>query len=236
MIARRYDAALPEMMDRRGHDPDLLRADLDVLETINRYLGGHRIVRRHLRALAPDVREDGTYVPSSRTSPRATTVLDLATGAGDIPRALAGRYNVTGVDKNPEILRIARERSPGIRFEQHDLLDLPYAAGSFDVVLCSLALHHFAEDDVVAILRRVGEIARVGYIVNDLRRHRLAIALSKLMARTIITNPIARFDAPASCERAFTVAELDALARRAGLANYRIRRHWAFRMALVGVK
>jgi SAM-dependent methyltransferase len=220
---RRFDPAVPEMMDRTGNDPALLRADLTVLETINRRLGGIAIPLRYL----PDFR------------PR--TILDLGTGAGDVPRAIAQRLNVTitAVDGNPEILAIARERSanfPQIRFEQHNLLALPYAPGSFDVVLCALALHHFAETDAIAILRRIHDIARVGFIVNDLRRNRVAIGLSKLMARTIITNPIARFDAPASCERAFTAPELHAMAERAGMTNFQIRRHVFFRMALVGRK
>lgn len=220
---RRFDPAVPEIMDRPGNDPALLRADLTVLETINRRLGGLAIPLR--------------YLPEFR--PR--TILDLATGAGDIPRAIAQRFEVTitAVDGNPEILTIARERSTGfpqIRFEQHNLLSLPYASGSFDVVLCALVLHHFAESDAVAILRRIHDIARVGFIVNDLRRNRVAIGLSKLMASTIISNPIARFDAPASCERAFTVAELRAMAERAGMNHFTVRRHPIFRMALVGRK
>jgi len=96
------------------------------------------------------------------------------------------------------------------------------------------ALHQ--EADVVAILRRIHEIARIGYVVNDIRRNRVAIWLSKLMARTMITNPIARFDAPASCERAFTVAELHTLAQHAGLEQFTIHRHPIFRMVLVGRK
>ena len=134
---------------------------------------------------------------------------------------------------------MARERCvgwPEIRVEQQDLLSLPYPAASFDFVFCSLTLHHFMEADVVAILRRIRDIARVGYIINDLRRNRIASSLSKLMARTIITNPIARFDAPASCERAFCVAELHALAARAGLGKVTIRRRRFFRMALAGRK
>lgn len=210
-------------MDRPGQDPVLLREDLRVLEQINRRLGGHRIPLR--------------YLPEFR--PR--TVLDLATGGGDVPRAIARQFDVTitAVDGNPDILQIARDRSTGfnnIRFEQHDLLALPYPPGSFDVVLCALTLHHFVEADAVAILRRVHDIARVGFIVNDLRRNRVAIALAKFMARTVITNPIARFDAPASCERAFTIAELRAMATRAGMKHFTVRRHPVFRMALVGRK
>ncbi len=218
---RHFDPAVPEMMDRPGQDLALLRDDLTVLEHINRRLGGHAIPLRYLSEFRP------------------RTVLDLATGGGDIPRALLRHLEITAVDSNPEILQIARERSAGysnIRFEQHNLLALPYPPGSFDVVLCALTLHHFAEADVVAILRRIHEIARIGYIVNDLRRNRVATWLAKLMAHTIISNPIARFDAPASCERAFTVAELRALALRAGLEQFEIHRHRMFRMALVGRK
>jgi SAM-dependent methyltransferase len=220
---RRFDPAVPEMMDRPGNDLALLGADLAVIERINHWLGGYAVALRYLKQFQP------------------RTILDLATGSGDVPRAIARRFEVaiTAVDGNPDILQIARERSAGfanIRFEQHNLLALPYAPDSFDVVLCALTLHHFAEADAVAILRRIHDIARVGYVVNDLRRNRMAIWVSKLMARTVITNPIARFDAPASCERAFTVAELRALAERAGMKNFEIRRHAVFRMALVGRK
>jgi SAM-dependent methyltransferase len=228
---RRFDPAVPEMMDRRGHDPALLRADLHVLEAINRFLGGHRIVRRYL----PDLVNHPTV-----------SVLDLGTGAADIPRAVAlwarahnVKAEITAVDGNPEVLTVARENTadrPEIRVAEADLRALPYQPASFDIVLCSLTLHHFAEADAVAILRRIHDIARSGYIINDLRRNQVAIRLSQLMAHTIITNPIARFDAPASCERAFTVAELRALALRAGMTDFTIRRHRFFRMVLVGRK
>lgn len=228
---RRFDPAIPEKMDRPGNDPVLLRADLRVLENINRFLGGHRIPQMYL----PDFIKGETV-----------TILDLGTGAADVPRSLVlwARTNgvqieMTAVDGNPEILRIARENAvgwPEIRIEQADLLALPYHPGSFDIVLCSLTLHHFSETDAVAILRRIHDTARAGYIINDLRRNRVAIWLSKFMACTIIANPIARFDAPASCERAFSIAELRAMAGLAGMTRFAIHRHRFFRMALVGCK
>lgn len=231
---RRFDPAVPEIMDRPGNDADLLRADLSVLERINRFLGGQRIAVGYLDEFLE-------AVPMS-----SFTAVDLATGGADIPRAVVRwargrgvRVEITAVDGNPEILGIARERCadwPEIHIEQHDLLALPYPTASADFVLCSLTLHHFAEADVVAILRRIHDIARVGYIINDLRRNRIAICLSKLMAHTIITNPIARFDAPASCERAFSIAELRTMAAQAGMGDITIRRHRFFRMALVGRK
>jgi SAM-dependent methyltransferase len=231
---RRFDPDVPEIMDRCGNDAALLRADLHVLENINRFLGGHRIALGSLDELLD-------IMPMNYLR-----ILVLATGGADVPRVIAQwarqQYvgvEITAVDGNPEIVTIAREQCaawPEIQIEQHDLLALPYAAASFDVVLCSLTLHHFSEANVVAILRRIHDIARVGYIINDLRRNRVAVGLSKLMARTIIRNPIARFDAPASCERAFSVAELRAMTARAGLRRFVIRRHRFFRMAIVGHK
>jgi SAM-dependent methyltransferase len=231
---RRFDPAVPEIMDRPGNDPGLLRADLHVLEGINRFLGGRRIALGYLS----DFLE---VLPMNPLS-----ILDLATGAADIPRTIVRwargqsvRVEITAVDGNPEILTVAREwcaQWPEIHIGQQDVLALPYPTASFDFVLCSLTLHHFAEPDVVAILRRIHDIARVGYIINDLRRNRIAICLSKLMARTIITNPIARFDAPASCERAFSIAELRAMAAQAGMGHVTVRRHRFFRMVLAGRK
>lgn len=230
---RRFDPATPEMMDRPGQDTQLLREDLRVLEKINRFLGGHRIALHYVRELL-----------GTRNIRRPLTILDLATGSADVPRSIVQwarandvRLQITAVDANPEILRLAKESCvgwPEIHIEQENLLALPYASASFDIVLCALALHHFSETDVVAILSRIRDIARGGYAVNDLRRNRVAIWLSKLMAHTIITNPIARFDAPASCERAFTVAEIRELAQRAGMRYSQVHRHPVFRMAVVG--
>ena len=224
---RRFDPAVPEWMDRPGNDPALLRADLTVLASINRFLGGQAIPLHYLRRW-----------------PRPASILDLATGGGDIPRALARwarreqiPLRITAVDGNPEILAIARERSrdyPEISFEQQNLLALPYGVGSFDVVLNSLTLHHFSDDQAVAILRRIGQIARVGYVVNDLRRRHLTIWVSRLLARTIIRNPIAKFDAPASCERAFSVGEWRELVRRAALPAARVDGWRGYRLVIVG--
>src|SRR5712671_4050924 len=99
---RRFDPAIPEIMDRPGQNLTLLSDDLSVLETINRRMGGYAIPLRHLREWVAD----------------DFTLLDLATGAADVPRTIVrwARQNhraacITAVDGNPDILRIARERS-----------------------------------------------------------------------------------------------------------------------------
>ncbi len=72
-------------------------------------------------------------------------VLDAGCGAGAHARELqAGGATVTGFDMSAGLLEIARERlGPGVALHQGDLAEpLPFADGSFDVVLASLVLHY----------------------------------------------------------------------------------------------
>lgn len=186
----------------------------------NRWLGGCKLVLDYVQSLAPS----GPF-----------TILDLGTGSADIPRAIAcwaraaGRkVAITGVDLNPVMLSLAEEGCvgwPEISLERHDIRALPHAPRSYDLVLCSQALHHFSENDAVTILRQIGGIARVGYMVKDLRRHRVAIALTDVISHLLISSEPLRHDARLSARAAFTEDELRALAVRAGLEKFQIRLH-----------
>jgi 2-polyprenyl-3-methyl-5-hydroxy-6-metoxy-1,4-benzoquinol methylase len=232
---RCFDPNYPELMDRPGLDRVLLREELQILEGMNRRFGGHQLMLQYVQRLLS---------PTRRAS---LNILDLGTGIADIPRAIVAWARqrqlpvaITAVDGNLNVLQIAQESCrdwPEIRLERHDLLALPYAADSFDVVLCSLALHHFASADAVTILQRMQEMSRLGYVANDLRRNWLAIWSTELLTRTVIRSPIVCHDAPQSCRAAFTVRELRALAQQAGLSRFQINRHhWFFRMVLIGRK
>jgi len=244
---RRFNQNCPEWLDRPETDPALLREELEVLEGLNRRLGGHALVLHYVKRCIRFSQVAATRNSTGVQTTRPLRILDLGTGRGDIPRAIvasARRRNVgiaiTAVDVNPNGVRLAAEACfdwPEIRVEQHDMLALPYPAASFDLVLCSLALHHFGSADAVRILGRMQELSRLGYIVNDLRRNWLAIWLAELFAHTIIRSRIVRHDLPGSCRAAFTVPELQRMASEAGLANFQIRRHHGvFRMVLEGRK
>jgi SAM-dependent methyltransferase len=213
----------------------LLREELQTLESFNRRLGGHRLALQYVKR----------FVSAAR--PASLHILDLETGAADIPRTIVAwarrcqlPVSLTAVDGNDDILRLARESGrdwPEIRFEQHDLRALPYAPESFDLVLCSLTLHHFGDADAVTLLRRIHELARLGYIVNDLRRNWPAIWTTEFLARTAVRSAIFCHDAVQSCRAAFTVAELRAMAKQAGLKDFEINwHHTVFRMVPKGNK
>ena len=232
--ARQFDPNEPELMDRPDVNKAWLREELEILQKINRF-GAHRLMVRYINHLLGSKKVE------------ELSVLDLATGAADIPRAIVAwarksgiKIKVTAVDGNEEVLRSAREWCrdwPEIKLERCDLVELPYGPKSFDIVVCSLALHHFTTDDAITVLRRMNEIARVGYALNDLQRNWATILTSELLARTIMRSPIVRHDGPQSFRAAFTVRELRTMAEQAGLKNFRIKPHQAiYRMVLSGKK
>jgi ubiquinone/menaquinone biosynthesis C-methylase UbiE len=65
----------------------------------------------------------------------AHTVLDVGCGTGRHLAILRHGYEVQGVDLNPDLLRIARERCPGIRFHEADMADFELD-DRFDAITC----------------------------------------------------------------------------------------------------
>jgi len=232
--ARRFDPDLPEMMDLPNPDACVLREDLGNLRLINRYFGGLRAVRKHAVGLM-------SKIDHSRT----IQILDLATGSADHPislvrtaRALNRRIRITAVERSPLTLTVARERTenyPEIVIEEGDLLQLGYPPKSFDVVLCSLAIHHFSRPDAVRILKKMIQWSRVGLIINDLRRSWLAAWTAWIYTHVTTTNPMTLNDSYVSVLRAFTSRELQEMADEAGVRDPQVFRHPMFRLILVGV-
>jgi len=84
------------------------------------------------------------------------TALDVATGGGHVARRLRER-GATVVTADP---------APGMRADTTAFAeDLPFADGSFDVVACRIAAHHFA--DVNAAIREMARVARDRVVIED---------------------------------------------------------------------
>lgn len=162
----------------------------------------------------------------------------MATGSGDVPRALLARAARAGValevaacDISPTAIAAAA-RDPGpIRFFTHDAVRHPLPTG-YDAVTCSLFLHHLAEDEAVALLTNMGHAAGRLLLVNDLARSRFNYAAVWLACRALSRSPVVRFDGPASVRSAFAPAEMLALAERAGLSGATVRRRFPCRLLL----
>jgi SAM-dependent methyltransferase len=226
---RERDMQIRERLDASDIEPAALRANLRDIRRINAILGWTAFttctVARHVRA--------------QKLS--AFALLDVASGSADIPLAIARWSRRAGVtaqivatDINPAIVAIAREQGagmPGFSAEQCDALALPYDPGSFDVALCTLALHHFDPDRAVQVLRNLARVGR-HVMVFDIDRSRLAYDGAVALTALLGMHPMTRHDAPASVRRSYSVAELSALARRAGLRDARVWASFPFRLAL----
>ncbi len=230
---RQFDHSKPEMIDNPAADPVLLKNELKSIRTINRFFGGFSAVRRGVLRLADKA-------PAS-TEMR---ILDLGTGSADIPayllrlgRRIHRTFHVTAVDAHPVVLQIARDRArtfPNLTIEQANLLELKYAPRTFDIVLCSLTLHHFSSEEIIAILGSMKRLCRIGFVVNDLRRSKVAIWTTWLYTHLTTSNEMTLKDSHLSVTRGFTADELRELAVQAGIRRFIIWRQAFFRLLLIG--
>jgi 2-polyprenyl-3-methyl-5-hydroxy-6-metoxy-1,4-benzoquinol methylase len=211
---RKFDPAKPELMDRPQPVSAELESDLRNLRQLNRYFGSYRLIEHFLRRwLKP-----GTEM----------RIVDLATGSGDIPRLIVDQarkidaaVTIDAVDQQAATIEIARGLSrdyPEIEFVSGDVLTL--APKSYDMVLCSLALHHFTENDAVTLLRRCRALSKKYVLVSDLRRGWLASAGVRLLTMLFFREEMTQIDARLSAERAFSFVELRSLAERAGWKDF----------------
>ena len=111
-----------------------------------------------------------------------------------------------------------------------DALAPPFKAQSFDFVMASQLLHHFSDDQVVALLRAWSLLARRAVIVNDLVRHPLAYYGIRLLTRSLTRNVMTLTDAPLSVKRSLTISEWRALFRRADAGEFLVEPALPFRM------
>jgi SAM-dependent methyltransferase len=227
MRKRRFEAAEPELMDRPDASPVELAAALKSLRGFNRYFGSYRIVSHFLRRWV----KRGDQL----------RVLDLATGSADIPRLIAeharkvrAEVEIVAVDFQPSTVELARRLSAGypeIACECADVLTYSVSE-PFDMVICSLALHHFSNEDAVRLLRRCRELSRRFVLVTDLRRGFLAAIGVYLLTAFVFDDRMTRADGRTSAKRSFSVGELRGLAFRAGWENFEGRKFRFARQAI----
>jgi 2-polyprenyl-3-methyl-5-hydroxy-6-metoxy-1,4-benzoquinol methylase len=222
-MKRSFDPAVLEMMDRPQPVSAELERDLQYLRQLNRWFGSHRLVLSFIRRwIKPDTR---------------TRIVDLATGSGDIPRLIAdcarqigAHVEIDALDRQPATLEIARKlstRYPEIYYREADILEWD-SVETYDVVLCMLALHHFSDEDAVAVLRRCRQLSRRFVLVSDLRRGLLLQTGVHLLTTLVFREPMTRHDARLSAIRAFSFREMHDLAMRAGWKEFG---HKKFRFA-----
>ncbi|MBA3778382.1 MAG: methyltransferase domain-containing protein [Chloroflexi bacterium] len=235
-----------ELLDGPLPDPAVLAESLRDLRRVNRWLGGVALSRSALIRLMTGAH----YGPRpNRPTGRAMPfrLLDVGTGGADIPLALldwAGAHRreleIVAVDQRPEMIAIAAEVArghPRLALGVADGRSLSYSADAFDVAHTSLVAHHLDPAALAALLAELRRVSRLGVIVNDLDRGRLAWFLAVLLSRIFTRNPLTRHDGPLSVRRAYHPWEIAQIAASVGLIEVtRIRGFLGHRYALVFVR
>jgi len=214
-VKRQFDPAMPELMDRPQPVTSELERDLANIRSLNRWFGSYRQVGYFLQHwLKPNGK---------------ARILDVATGSGDIPRLIVDfarshsvSVHIDAIDQQSSTIEIARRLSrdyPEIEFFSANLFEWS-PRERYEIVHCSLALHHFSEADAVRVLRKCRELSRDKVLIADLRR---SIWLSfgvYLLTAAIYRNAMTKTDARLSAARAFSFKEMRELADRAGWKNF----------------
>lgn len=219
MVFLKHRMIKPELMDEAP--PEEARRSLRDIVRLNEEFGGHAIVRQLMRRV---VRPEEPF-----------SLLDVGAASGDTAEVIRAGYplaTVTSLDYNEVNLQAAKP--PKLLA---NAFQLPFRERAFDFVFCSLFLHHFTDEQVIALLKSFYAVCRRGVLVSDLERHVLSYWFLPA------TKPLFRWhwmtchDGRISVGAAFTANEMRELACRAGIANPEVAVHRpAFRVSLIARK
>lgn len=222
-----YRSEESEIMDDFAMEGDLLRDALDKIASINRLLGGNAVTL------------DGLAWLLAAEPGREFSILDVGCGNGDMLRTLAvyGRkkglhFRLFGIDANAFTIGHARALSAGydnISYVCADIFEEIKQERVYDVILCTLTLHHFKDEALLELMDGVTGKSRLGVVINDLHRSAVAYYLFKLICFVFGLNSMSRDDGLVSILRGFKRRDLLNYSRQLGLTKYLVRWKWAFR-------
>ncbi|MBC3540151.1 methyltransferase domain-containing protein [Rufibacter sp. H-1] len=223
-------------MDDLSLASDDLRRNLEELEFINVWLGGHEVVRNGLNQIIK-------HPFSAPFLEKRLKIADLGSGGGDTLRMVARwarqknlSVELVGIDANAFMLNYSTSLSqdyPEITFRQFDVFSPEFAQEQFDIVICSLFLHHFPDGPLAALLAQLKDQVRVAVLINDLHRHPLAYYSIKGLTKVFSRSYLVKNDAPLSVLRAFSRQDWQRVLVKAGVTSYLLRWKWAFRWQII---
>jgi 2-polyprenyl-3-methyl-5-hydroxy-6-metoxy-1,4-benzoquinol methylase len=222
----RHRSYQSELLDRPDIPFEDIRRNMQELNFINTWLGGHQITLAGLKSLV--------------SNPHPLTICEIGCGGGDNLAAIdhwCGKNNITasfiGVDINPHCIEVAEKRLPeNAVFIQSDYKDACFDKQP-DIIFSSLFCHHFTDREMVTQLQWMQSHARLGFFINDLHRHSAAYYSIKVLTGLFSKSYLVKHDAPLSVARSFTKHEWTQLFHLAGISRFSIQWKWAFRWLVV---
>nr|WP_315149287.1 methyltransferase domain-containing protein [uncultured Flavobacterium sp.] len=227
-INTKYRSTESEIMDDFALEGEILRDALDKIAKINQLLGGNQLTLLGVQDLLRNIPKTNEIV-----------IVDVGCGNGDMLRTLADygiknsvNFRLIGIDANNFTINHARKLSESfsnISYRCEDVFDKPFEELKYDIVLCTLTLHHFKEDDILQLMRVFNANSRIGIVINDLQRSAVAYRLFQVLCFVFRLNSMSREDGLTSILRGFKKEELVNFSKKLKLNNYIIQWKWAFR-------
>jgi hypothetical protein len=210
-----------ELLDTDEGTPGEISASLSDLRMFNRWFGGiscsTHLVDRVLQ----------------HTNSTSLSWLDVAAGAGYVPHTVQKHFVRRNIRLDITLLdRAASHVRNGNRAIVGDALALPFRDNSFDFVSSELFVHHLAPEQVVQFAREGLRIARHAFLINDLIRDPIHLALA-YAGFPLYRSRITRNDAPASVQQAYSVKEMRDLLVESGAASMAITTGFLYRMGII---
>jgi ubiquinone/menaquinone biosynthesis C-methylase UbiE len=218
---------IPELFDTdHGSAAEVLSALRD-LRHINRWFGGNATTASLLTNLA------------KRSGSQSLSILEVAAGAGDVPRTVRQELQSKGIALEFTLLdRIGAHLATGNskaeareRAIVADALCLPFATSSFDAIHCCLFAHHLAPQQLIHFVNEALRVCRTAVLINDLIRSPLHLALV-YAGLPLFSSRFTWHDAPASVRQAYTQKEMDEILKQSAASKVDIRPHYLFRMGV----
>jgi 2-polyprenyl-3-methyl-5-hydroxy-6-metoxy-1,4-benzoquinol methylase len=227
-ITTKYRTQETEIMDDFSLHGEELRDALDKIAGINRLLGGNKLTLCGVKQLLKN---------ADTTKP--ITIADIGCGNGAMLRMLADygqKHNLNlrliGIDANTFTINYAKKLSvnyPNIEYHCIDIFSEDFAHIKYDIVLCTLTLHHFTDQQILNIITTFNTNAAAGVLINDLHRSKLAYRLFQIICALFGLNRMSREDGLVSILRGFKKQELEGYSKQLNLKHYTIHWKWAFR-------
>jgi len=206
----------PEALDHLP--PEKARPNLADIVRLNQYFGGHSAVRKALR--------------QATNGDQQFSLLDIGCASGDTARMIQEAYplaKITCLDYN--VVNMGHAPYPKL---MADAFRLPFGPRSFDFVLSSLLLHHFSDEQVIALLRAFYGVAREALLICDLERRLLPYLFLPATKVFFGWTRITVRDGMRSVRASFRAPELARLAADAEIAGVAVETHRpAFRISLI---
>lgn len=226
-VNTQYRTQEAEIMDDFSLQGEELREALDQIARINQLLGGNKVTLEGIKKV----------IPSNKTE--TITIADIGCGNGDMLRMLSDfaqknklDFKLIGIDANDFTINYAKKLSvayPNIDYQCVDIFSEDFKTLKFDIIVCTLTLHHFTNEQILNIITTFRDNAKTGIIINDLHRSKLAYRLFELICFIFKLNRMSRQDGLVSILRGFKKNELEEFSKKLNLKNYNINWKWAFR-------